>query len=100
MVQLLCPSRHCVIGLAYQSPDGTANPEAVVHLKAMFDLMVAGDITTLGVLNPWCGLCKSKDLRAEDEATVFTTMDEAKPMLDELEREQAATRTFWEASKG
>ena len=95
IVQLLCPARHCVIGFAYLTQDGTADPEMIRKATAMFGVMV-GD----GILNPWCGLCKSKDLHAEDEATVFITMEEAKPMLEALEREQAETRKFWEASKG
>jgi hypothetical protein len=95
MVQLLCPERHCVMGFAYESEDGKADRQMSVCVTTRFDLMVK-----TGYVNPWCGLCKSKDLHTEDGATVFATMEEARPRLLEMEREQAAAREFWKASKG
>ena len=94
IVQLLCPSRHCIVGSAYESPDGAEIPEMSVHLREFFaDWVKSG-------ANPWCGLCYSRDLRAEDAPTIYTTMDEAMPYLQEMERKQAETPKYFKASKG
>jgi hypothetical protein len=94
IIQLLCPSRHCVVATAYESPDGAEIPEMTEDLRKRFTAFV------LAGANPWCGICKSKNLTPEDRATGFTTMAEALPFLQEEERKQAATREFFKASKG
>lgn len=91
IVQMLCPSRHCVVATAYEAHDGEAIPEMVDHLKEMFAKSGA---------NPWCGLCQSKNLRCEDQPTRFTTMIEAAPYLAENAARQAATREYFRASRG
>jgi hypothetical protein len=93
IVQLLCPSRHCVLATAYESPDGAEIPEAADRLTERFSEMVEKGA------NPWCGLCKSRDLHAEDAPTKFATMEEAMPYLMENARQQAATREFFRAGR-
>jgi thiol-disulfide isomerase/thioredoxin len=95
IVQLLCPQRHCVLATAYESPDGAELPEIGARLDGQFK-----SLTDRGEMNPWCGLCRSRNLHAEDRATRFETMTEAMPHLEELARQNAATREYFRASRG
>ena len=91
IVQLLCASRHCIVATAYESSDGAEIPEIAERLREFFaDWVKAG-------ANPWCGLCNSRDLRAEDQPTRWATMDEAAPHLAENAAAQAATRAYFKA---
>jgi len=94
IVQLLCPQRHCVLAAAYEAPDGTEDTDIAIRLHAEFNRLVGN-----GVLNPWCGLCGSLSLRAEDSPTPFATMEEAAPHLYENERQQLETSKCLKASK-
>jgi hypothetical protein len=94
IVQLLCPKRHCIVATAYESPDGEMLPEMTVRLREGFEEMVQKGA------NPWCGICQSRDLRPEDQPTVFATMVEAWPFLAENARLQAEAAKFFKASKG
>jgi hypothetical protein len=94
IVQLLCPQRHCIVATAYQSPDGEVVPEITDVPQGKFAHMVE-----LGV-NPWCGICSSRDLQPEDRPTPYATLAEAAPFLRHLADAQAATRAFFRASKG
>jgi hypothetical protein len=90
ILQVLCPTRHCIVATAYESPDGEPNPEFMEQAQAA----VAALIET-NQINPWCGICHSRDWRYEDERTKFQTMDEAQPHLEELGRRQEATREYF-----
>lgn len=94
IVQLLCPQRHCILATAYESADGAEIPEIAERVKEKF-----GSLVNDGV-NPWCGICKSRDLHPEDKPTTFATMAEALPFLEELSRRQALTREYFKASRG
>ena len=59
-----------------------------VRVKTTFDL--AGQDRISQSLVPPGISRKSKDLHTEDGATVFATMEEARPRLLEMEREEAA----------
>ena len=93
IVQLLCPSRHCIVATAYESSDGAEIPEMAERLRESF-----ADWVKHGA-NPWCGICHSRDLRAEDRPTRFATMAEAAPHLAENAAAQAVTRQYFKASK-
>ena len=93
ILQLLCPSRHCILATYYESPDGAVIPEMRVRLLEKF-----ADFQKLG-LNPWCGICRSRNLRVDDQATVHATIAEAEPAIRELAARQAVTRKFFQASK-
>lgn len=93
IVQLLCPQRHCVVASAYLSPNGAEIPKMAERLREHFAEWVASGA------NPWCGLCQSRDLWAEDQPTRFATMEEAAPHLAESQRLQRATRQYLKASK-
>jgi hypothetical protein len=71
IVQCLCPQRHCLMGVAYESPDGEADPAKMEALrKTIADLVER-------VINPWCAICESRSFIYEDEATRFRTLAEA-----------------------
>lgn len=86
LVQLLCPKRHCIIGTAYLP--GESNHDEVV------DKLEARRIALR--LNPWCGICGSRELRFEDRPAPYQTMDEALPALRETERENLESRAYLE----
>jgi hypothetical protein len=95
IVQLLCPGRHCILATAYESPDGQPIPEAEQRLREMADSLIR-----TGGINPWCGICRSRDWRYEDRATVFETMNEARPHLELAELQNAGAREYFRASRG
>ena len=76
ILQLLCPSRHCLMAAVYESPDGEPLARVVQSAKSQ--------IARLG-LPMVCGICDSTDVQFEDAVTVFRSMDEARP---EVERQQ------------
>jgi hypothetical protein len=86
LVQCLCPKRHCIFAIAFVHPEVT-DEEATKIAKAQWQEGVES-----GGLNPWCALCNSQDMRFEVGQTRFGTMAEAMPHLEEMQREQIATR--------
>jgi len=90
IVQLLCPARHTIVAVAYLSQDGA--PE-VRH-----SLMVQ-NASRLGMVQAYCGICGSDELRIEDAATRYTTMAEAQPALATIERENMETRRRVDAAR-
>lgn len=86
ITQCLCPSRHCVVGLAVEdrSPE-----EAEATLRELFDAAVKAK-----QLNRRCGLCGSTDLHFETGKCRFATMEEARPELARLQHEQEETRRY------
>jgi hypothetical protein len=95
IVQLLCPARHCILATAYESADGEPIAAIAEHVREGFRLLF-----NAGNLNPWCGICHSRDFHIEDGATAFRSMDEALPHLNQLQAENAATREYFRAAKG
>lgn len=91
IVQLLCPQRHCITALAYQTENGEEQPEQTEKLKTMLRELH---------LDPWCGLCRSTTLLYEDKPTRFATMQEAAPYIVALQQANAAMARFMQASKG
>ena len=89
IAQLLCPSRHCVLACAGEYVNAEDAEVMREMLQRSFDEAVRH-----GYLNPWCGLCQSRELHIEIGATRFTTLAEATPALRENEANQAATAQF------
>jgi hypothetical protein len=52
---------------------------------------IVQDAIKTKAINPWCRLCMSRDWRYEDAATIFTTIEEARPWLEASEKAQAAS---------
>jgi hypothetical protein len=86
LIQYLCPERHCIVGMAYDARERTAE-DALNLLKN--SLAEAG-------LNPWCGICGSRNLWFEDAATKFVSLEEALPRLKEEEAKQILSRALIE----
>jgi hypothetical protein len=51
IVQLLCPQRHCIVGLAFKDDELTFEAAKKVLKAELVELKV----------NPWCGICGSYD---------------------------------------
>jgi hypothetical protein len=80
--QWLCSQRHCSIAVAWDEKDSN---EKEVERQGE-------EIYTSGVLNRRCGLC-SGELRVEHRASIFQTIEEAKPWLELFQRNQMITRS-------
>lgn len=85
VTQCLCPARHCITAIVWEEPEFTKET-AEDHLKGLVEGLVAHHL-----LNPWCGICNSRDLRYEDGITRFKSMHEALPELAKLQLEQIRT---------
>lgn len=91
IIQLLCPERHCLFMVAYQTDDGQAVPTLAEKARAFYLEKAHGDGA--------CGICRSRDLNTEDGLTIWATTEEAKPYLMELQQRQIAARRFIDASR-
>lgn len=89
LIQYLCPSRHCIAGIAY-NPTDLPEEDAMAGFRQLVDEAVARH-----ELNPWCGLCGSHELKYEDAITTFRTLEEARPVIEQLQAEQMATRKLF-----
>jgi hypothetical protein len=87
LVQLLCPRRHCLLAVAYESDQGTRD-KAVIEMEAQR--------VRLG-LNPWCGICGSRELAYEDRPTPYRTIEDALPELRETEQANLESRAHLDA---
>jgi hypothetical protein len=92
IIQCLCPLRHCISAFAYEAEK--PNDSKVEEFKAK----IAGLIDAKK-MDPWCGLCNSRDWRYEVEKTIFRTMDEARGPLCENALRQAIAREFFKRSR-
>ena len=73
IVQLLCPERHCVLAVAYESQKPMAE-DPCRHVEQRFQEAVEARM-----LNPWCDICRSRDLHTEDGPTRFATLERTSP---------------------
>ena len=80
-MQCLCPSRHCLLAIAYEEGGDLTPESASKGLKALVEINCQQ-----GLMNPWCGICGSRDLKYEDGVTRYQSIEEAKPHLEETER--------------
>lgn len=96
LAQLKCPNDHCVCAVALEMDDDDQNGQMAlgVVLGESFQHMVDS-----GAMDPYCGLCKSADLRIEVQPTKYRTMAEAKGPLQEAQAQQLATREFFRRSR-
>ena len=89
VLQVLCPRRHCLFALAYEEEKQTAAEAR----------RIAEEAFAAGVLNRWCGICQSRDIRFEIGKTRFANMAEATPALAECEAQQLAARQHLESKR-
>jgi hypothetical protein len=83
LIQLLCPKRHCIIAMPYLSEQKRGKERTI-------DLIKAAEAAR--VFNPWCGICGSRDLVYEEGKTTFATLEEAMPLLRQLEADNLLSR--------
>ncbi len=74
ILQLLCPQRHCLIGLAYDTQSMSVGDAKAALGRYARDLSQDS-----------CGLCGSAKLVVEDGPTLFQSVEEAQPALEELQ---------------
>ena len=91
IAQLLCPERHAILAFAEEF-DTLAEAEEVLGKRVE-------EVRASAMLNPWCGLCNSRNLSVEVRPTIFRTIEEARPELHASEAAQLATSQFLKATK-
>lgn len=71
LIQWLCPARHCVLASVYQQGE----EEFAAACAALEKLAAERGIAKR------CGICDSRDLRWEEKATRYQTLEEMWPVL-------------------
>jgi hypothetical protein len=94
LVQILCPQRHCIVAVPYEAPDGQPIPEITTILRGEVEALIEK-----GGMDPWCGLCRSRNWTYEDQPTIFATLAAALPHLMAAEEQQASVREYLRASR-
>jgi hypothetical protein len=87
LVQYLCPLRHCILAVAYEEGSGSFE-EAKGQIR--LGMQAAG-------MNPWCGICGSRELHFEEGRTPFQSIEEAMAPLLEGSRAQQESRQVMDA---
>jgi len=87
IAQVLCPDRHCILAAAMECE----TQEEIDQFKAEFEKQFSGLIAGKHI-DPWCGICQSRHLRAEMKKTKFATLEEANPHIEALGLAQLYTR--------
>ena len=82
LIQYLCPSRHAIAAAPYNRDLET---EAAIEGTLLAMLYQGG-------INPWCGLCGSRELHFEHGQLAFTDWDTAIAALKACEADQRLTR--------
>jgi len=82
ITQWLCPRRHCVIAVAWDDQELTAE-EAERRGEQAF---------TQGI-NRWCGIC-GDSLHVEHGRTKFNTMEKALPYIKAIEQANLRARSI------
>jgi hypothetical protein len=95
IAQILCPSRHCVVGAANVCETDEQIDTLREMLQAKFDSMCAPG----GGFNRKCELCGSTVLHIEVGRTQFKNVDEAMPHLRESEKTQRLVAAFLKATR-
>ena len=86
IIQCLCPNRHAIVAIAYDPAD-ISHDVALRGFRAQVEQLIEKQ-----VMNPWCGICQSRDWTYEQRRSKYRTMEEAKPEIARLELEQMLTR--------
>lgn len=89
IIQWICPERHCLLGVAYDSKKET-HDNSVAVLKQYAAI--------LGAI-PKCFVCGSVDLSYEDNPTEFNTMEEAAQAIFALQEANIRARTMIAAAR-
>jgi hypothetical protein len=83
LTQVLCPSRHCVVGACWDDTQVTHE-----FIEQQLD-----EAFGTGKLNRWCGICGSRDIKTEHaQAPRFKTLEEIADFARFIERKQLESR--------
>lgn len=93
IIQCLCPNRHAIYAIAYESKD---MPHDVA--MAVFQQQIEEWIATK-TINPWCGICNSRNWTYEQRRTKYGSMEQAKVELKRLELENLLSRMILDQTK-
>jgi hypothetical protein len=74
--------------------EGENTDDLVTKLRAGFDALVERRM-----VNRECGICKSTTLHVQVNRTAFDSLEEARPALEESQRQQLATAEFLRQSR-
>jgi hypothetical protein len=105
IVQCLCPSRHCIMAIAYLPGVTAAAWDSTNDITLTEDNApgyvrdrIVGPALRSRLINPWCSICSAKSGTwcYEDAPTKFKTIEEAEPHLRKVEEANAATRRMFE----
>ena len=93
IAQCLCPERHCILAAVDVAEDRRA---AVMRISEPLRKAVHEGVSS-GVMNPWCGLCgaRRETWSIDLGRTAWSTLEEALPMIRQLEQQQAVTRALY-----
>jgi hypothetical protein len=73
LIQCLCPSRHCIIAVAFD-PARMAEAQAVAQAEGVLTRVYQDRL-----IDPWCAICGSSRFEFEVGTTTFRTLEEAAP---------------------
>ena len=77
LVQLLCPQRHCIVCCVYEERPEPVESQSEVTRAELREFAEEH-------LDPWCGICGSRQLTFEDALTRFRSIEEALPELEKV----------------
>jgi hypothetical protein len=86
IAQCMCPNRHTILA----SATACTCLDDVREAQAALKQVIAG-LLAQGTINPWCGLCQSRDWHYEVARTPWRTMEDAHPTMAALEQANLET---------
>jgi len=80
------------MAVAYERNDENTPETAVIKLRAVVEYAIAK-----GEFNAWCGICVSPSSAwvYEDAQTIFTSMEDARPAMEQAELENHTARLIF-----
>jgi hypothetical protein len=97
IVQCLCgPARHCIMAFAYEPRADMTEANAVDRLRLFVDTAIERRMFDL-----WCSICHARrdEWVFEDAPLAFDSLEEARPYLEQAEKQQMLTRRIFEEGR-
>jgi hypothetical protein len=86
IIQCLCPQRHAIMAVSYD-PEELPHDVAMATFQSSIEEWVRKE-----VIDPWCGICHSREWHYEPAKTKYKTMEEAAVELSKIETANRASR--------
>lgn len=93
IIQCLCPNRHAIYATVYD-PEELPHDVAMATMQQQIEEWIAKK-----TINPWCGICQSRDWTYEQRKTKYKSMEEAKAEMKQLELENMLSRIIIDEKK-